>query len=257
MLVHIFGAASSPCCANRAAQQTADDNKERFGPEVIDTVRRNFNVVDVLKSVPDEENATRLAKQLIQLMKEGGFHPTKFASNSRKLLATLPESERANPALNLDLDQLPVGRALGLHWDADSDTFLFKVVLTNKPPTKRGILSTVSSLFDPLGFMGHLILSVKVLLQDLGRMGIQWDERVPEPQLTQWHCWKESPPPVAKIRIPRCFRNPSHGTTTNVQLHYFSDASNHGYAAVSYSRLVDDRGRVHCASLWGKRATHP
>ena len=210
-------------------------------------MHRNFYVDDVLKSVPSEENATRLAEQLIQLMKEGGFHLTKFASNSRKLLATLPESEGANPALNLDLDQLPVGSALGLHWDADSDTFLFKVVPTNKPPTKRGILSTVSSLFDRLGFVGPFILSVKVLLQDVWRMGIQWDERVPEPQLTQWHCWKESLPLVAKMRIPGCIRNPSHGSSTNVQLHYFSDASNHGYAAVSYLRLVDDRGRVHCA----------
>ena len=159
-------------------------------------------------------------------MKEGGFHLTKFASNSRKLLATLPERERTNPALNLDLDQLPVGRALGLHWDADSDTFLFKVIPTNKPPTKHGF-------FDPLGFMGPFILSVKVLLQELWRMGIQWDKCVPEPLLTQWHRWKESLPLVAKIRIPRCFRNPSHATTTNIQLHYFSDASNHGYAAVT------------------------
>ena len=69
MLVHIFGAAASPCCANRAVRQTADDNKERFGPEVINTVRRNFYVHDVLKSVPNEENAIGLAEQLVQLMK--------------------------------------------------------------------------------------------------------------------------------------------------------------------------------------------
>jgi len=69
------------------------------------------------------------------LLKEGGFHLTNFASNSRKILTTLPERERANPALNLDLDQLPVGLALGLHWDAESDKILFKVVPTNKPPT--------------------------------------------------------------------------------------------------------------------------
>ena len=103
-------------------------------------MRRNFYVDDVLKSVPSEDNAVHLAEQLIQLMKEGGFNLTKFPSNSRKFVATLPEKERANPALNLDLDQLPIGRALGLHWDVDSDTFLFKVVPTNKPPTKRGIL---------------------------------------------------------------------------------------------------------------------
>ena len=167
MLVHIFGAASSPCCANRTVRQTADDNEERFGLEVINTMRRNFYVNDVLKSILNEENAIRLAEQLIQLMKDGGFHLTKFASNSRKLLATLPEKEGANPSLNLDLDQLPISRALGLHWDADSDTFLFKVVPTNKPPTKLVILSTVSSLFDPIGFMGPFILPVKVLLQEL------------------------------------------------------------------------------------------
>ena len=193
-------------------------------------VRRNFYVDDVLKSVPNEENVIHLTEQLIQLMKEGGFHLTKFTSNNRKLQATIPEKERANPALNLDLDQPPFGR---VHWDADSDTFLFKVVPTNKPPTKRGILSTVSSLFDPLGFMGPFILPVKVLLQELWRMGIQWDERVPEPLLTQWHRWMESLPLVSKLKIPRCFRNPSHATIANVQLHYFSDASNHGYAAVS------------------------
>jgi len=220
-------------------------------------VRRNFYVDDLLKSVPNEENAIHLTEQLILLMKEGGFHLTKFTSNSRKLLATLPEKERANPALNLDLDQLPIGRALGLHWDTDLDTFLFKVVPTNKPPTKPGILSTVSCLFDPLGFMGPFILPVKVLLQELWRMGIQWNKRVPEPLLTQWHRWIESLPLVAKIKIPRCFRNRSHATTTNVQLNYFSDSSNHGYAAVSYLKLVDDQGRVHCTFVKGKRHNTP
>ena len=151
MLVHIFGAASSPCCANRSMQQT-DDNEERFSPEVINTVRMNFFVNDVLKAIPNKDNAIHLAEQLVQLIKEGSFHLTKFAGNSCKLLATHPEKERANPALNLDLDQLPIGHALGLHWDADSDTVLIKVVPTNKPPTKRGILSTLSSLFNPLSF---------------------------------------------------------------------------------------------------------
>jgi len=131
---------------------------------------------------------------------------------------------------------------------------LCKVVPTNKPPTKRGILSTVSSLFDPLGSMDPLILPVKVLLQELRRMGIQWDVRVPEPLLTQWHRWMKSLPLVAKLKIPRCFRNSSHATTTNVQLHYFSDASNHGYAAVSFLKLVDDRGRVSLSFRDGENA---
>ena len=47
-------------------------------------------------------------------MKKGRFHLTKFSSNSRKFLAMLPEKERANPDLNLDLNDLPIGSALGL-----------------------------------------------------------------------------------------------------------------------------------------------
>ena len=55
MLVHIFGATSSTCCANRALRQTANDNMDRNDPEVIKTVHRNFYVDDVLKSVPTIE----------------------------------------------------------------------------------------------------------------------------------------------------------------------------------------------------------
>jgi len=51
MLVHIFGAKSSPCCANKALSMTAQDNERKYSPEVIRTVCRNFYVDDVLKSV--------------------------------------------------------------------------------------------------------------------------------------------------------------------------------------------------------------
>ena len=87
-------------------------------------------------------------------------------SDSFKFLAMLPEKEQANPELNLDLEDLPIGCALGLHWDLNLDTFQFKVIPTSKPPTKCGILSTVGSLFDPLGFLSPFILPMKVLLQE-------------------------------------------------------------------------------------------
>ena len=45
MLVHLFGALSSPASANFALRQTADDNKNCFPTEVINTVFRNFYVV--------------------------------------------------------------------------------------------------------------------------------------------------------------------------------------------------------------------
>ena len=68
--------------------QTADDNEDRFDPEVTRTVCRNSYVDDVLKSVTIEGRAVWLAQQLIELMKQGGFHLTKFSSNRRKFLAS-------------------------------------------------------------------------------------------------------------------------------------------------------------------------
>ena len=64
MTVHLFGAVSSPACANYALQCTADDNEESYGTEVAKTLRRNFYVADVLKSGSTEDKTIKLAKDV-------------------------------------------------------------------------------------------------------------------------------------------------------------------------------------------------
>ena len=234
MLVHIFGATSSPCCASKALRQIADDNESKFDQEVIRTLRRNFYVDDNLKSASTIPKAIWLAEQLTKLLAEGGFHLTKFISNNRDVLASIHPEERANPTLNLDLDDLPIERVLGLHWDAESDTFQFKTISVSKPYTKRGILSVVSSLYDPLGFLSPLTFLIKVLLQNLWRIGVQWDEEIQDPYLLQWQRWIKELQHIRSIKISRCFLAFNFGTLVEVQLHHFSDASKIGYAAVTF-----------------------
>ena len=159
MLVHIFNAKSSPCCANKALLQTADGNEPKYGREVADVVRRNFYVDDLLKSTTTTEKATELALKVIDLLAQGGFRLTKFMSNRKEVLREIPVEDRAKPTLDLDLDKLPINRTLGLCWDAETDKFYFSSVKTDKPFTKRGILSVVTSLFDPLGFVAPSHLS--------------------------------------------------------------------------------------------------
>ena len=165
-LVHIFCAKSSPCCTNKALLQTADDNESKYGKDVADVVRRSFYVDDLLKSTATIEKAKELALKLVDLLARGGFRLTKFMNNRKEVLREIPVKERATPTYDLDLDKLHINRTLGLGWDAETDKFYFSSVKTDKPFTKRGVLSVVSSLLDPLGFLALFILPVKVLLQE-------------------------------------------------------------------------------------------
>jgi hypothetical protein len=56
MVVHMFGAASSPACANNALRKTADDNESQFS-EAAKTVKIHFYVDDCCKSVASTEEA--------------------------------------------------------------------------------------------------------------------------------------------------------------------------------------------------------
>lgn len=167
MVVHIFGATSSPSCANFALQQCARDNLDGFSTEAISSVLRNFYVDDCLKSVENEEEALEIAHELIILCSKGGFKLNKWVSNNRTLLLSIPEESRSKEIKALDFDQdiLPVERALGVQWCTEEDCFQFKLNLPDKPLTRRGILSTVSSIYDRLGMLAPVILPAKQILQ--------------------------------------------------------------------------------------------
>ena len=127
--VHIFGATDSPCVANSTLKRTANDNEKDFDAITVQTLRSNFYVDDLLKTVPTPATATRLVGQLIELCAKGGFNLTKFKSNDRNVLAQIPVEKRAVPALDLDLDELPVNRAIGVECNIALDKFSFTAML--------------------------------------------------------------------------------------------------------------------------------
>lgn len=129
MVVHLFGATSSPSCANFALRKCAEDNKELFSQQVIETIMHSFYVNDCLGSVATEQEAISLYKDLGTICAKGSFHLTKWISNSCCVLAVIPEEERAKEVKDLDLDHdmLPVERALGVQWCVQSDTFKFSI----------------------------------------------------------------------------------------------------------------------------------
>ena len=259
MVVHIFGATSSPSCATFALQQCARDNVGNFDTEVTQTVLKNFYVDDCLKSVRFEKDAITLAKDLLSLCATGGFKLNKWISNSRSLLLSIPEQIRAREMKDLDLDQdiLPIERALGVQWCIETDSFIFKIQLQDKPLTRRGILSMVSSIYDPLGMLAPLILSAKQVLQELCGLKLAWDDRIPEYLEKRWMTWLADLPQLNNFRVRRCFVPEDFGSLASAQLHHFADASESGYGTVTYLRLLDNDHKVRCAFVMGKARVVP
>ena len=257
MMVHLFGGTLSPSCANFALHRTAEDNKADFDSETIETVYRHFYMDDALKSVESEDKAIRLANQLRELMSRGGFNLTKWLSNSRKVIESLPEDSRASQVKSLDFDKLPVERVLGVQWNVELDQFGFKITIKPRPATRRGNLSMVSSVYDPLGFCAPFVLKAKLILQDLCRKKYQWDEPIPPHYLTLWESWLQELPKLENLVIDRCFKPPNFGKVVSSQIHHFADGSQSGYGAVSYLRLQDDEGNVKCSFLMGKSRLSP
>ena len=55
-----------------------------------------------------------------------------------------------------------------------------KVLEPNQPLTKHGILSAVSSLYDPMGVVCPIVLEAKKVLQKLWKLNLGWDNEIPE-----------------------------------------------------------------------------
>ena len=135
----------------------------------------------------------KLSTELRNLLLKGAFKLTKWLSNRPSVLTSIPIEERAKQLndLNLNLDALPVDRALGVSWGVERDCLGYKLAPKDKPLTRHGPLSIVPSIYHPLGYTNPYIPRARLLLQELTRQTIGWDESVPEAQRREWQNWTE------------------------------------------------------------------
>ena len=150
MKMYLLGATSSPGCASYAFKYMANQEKEVY-PAAAQFISHDFCVDDGLASVETVEQAKSLIQGAREICKRGSLRLHKFVSNDRSVLDSVPKSERAAD-INLDLpsEQLPIERVLGVQWSVELDYFGFSIVLKDQPLTRRGLLSTVASVYDPL-----------------------------------------------------------------------------------------------------------
>ena len=259
MTVHLFGATSSPGCVNYALRRIAEDHRAEFKRSTVQFIQENFYVDDGLDGMPTVAEAIDLALEARQLCSKGKFNLHKFASNKREVLEALPVETRAKDIQQIDLsrDALPLERTLGILWCAQGDCFKFKVELPDKPVTRRGILSSVSSIYDPLGILAPFKLTGKKILQDICIQGTDWDEPLSQEIEMRWAKWRNDLQEIAKIKIDQCYKPEGFDPVLKYELHHFSDASLSGYGQCSYMNMFNDKDQVATSLVMAKARVTP
>ena len=171
-------------------------------------------------------------------------------------MKTIPQVDKVKNIRSLDLnrDPLPAERSLGMRWKVESDTFDYSIDLQEKPATRRGILSIVISVYDPLGLIAPVILPAKHILQSLCQQKLGRDQSIPCGYLIRSQEWLKEITKMSEFELDRCLKPPH---TVKAQLHHFCNASEVGYGTVTYLRTVTEDDKVHCALLMSKSRVAP
>ena len=157
-------------------------------------------------------------------------------------------------------DRLPSERALGVIWEAEEDLLKLSVQhesLKSKTCSRRGLLSAVSSLYDPLGMIEPTVIQGRRILQELTQKQIDWDDELSEEDKSAWMDWLSRLESLDELSIPRCIKPDGFGDVTSCEIHNFVDASETAFGAVSFIRMTDAAGAIHCSFLKGKAHLAP
>ena len=142
--------------------------------------------------------------------------------------------------------------ATSIHWNTASDTLHVSTpaVTPIASPTKRQITSEVAQVFGLLGWFAPAVVVLKILLQSLWKLGMTWDEPVPDEISTAWQAEQQC---ITNHPIPRCY----YDVTKEIQLHGFSDASNATYGGVVYVQTMYQDTTVSVSLVISKTKVAP
>ncbi len=266
----IFGAGPSPFLLNATIRHHVE-KYESEDPKFTEKMKRSFFVDDLVTGARNIEEAFDLYKKAQSRMAEGGFVMRKWKSDKcqlEELIETDLESENIqnDKATDIKVEQAkePQGKlekvvsnsdkVLGVKWDKSRDkikidTEKFVEEVTEKEPekvTKRLVLSVIAKLFDPLGIISPVLIDAKILLQELCKLKIDWDEDLPDHVKVLWSKWIESLKIAKSIEVERSVLKELTGEITKIAIHGFSDASQKAYCAAIYLAVyTESRCQVH------------
>ncbi|UYV80978.1 hypothetical protein LAZ67_19002335 [Cordylochernes scorpioides] len=247
LLTVTYGTTSAPFLAIRTIHQLARDECKEF-PTASKVVMSDFYVDDLLTGVSSKQEGEELIKQMIGLMSKGGFEIRKWKSNCHELVSQMDETET-------ELGVNASSRVLGILWDNSRDAFRININNPGEVITKRDYLSNIARIFDPLGFLSPLTVALKIMMQELWKEKLSWDEPMSERWRSRWNSFRDEMSVLTKLEVPRYIFMDQN--SRNIQLHGFCDASSVAYSAVCYLKSETIEGQIGISLIAAKTRVAP
>lgn len=227
-----FGNKSSPYLLNA----TVKHHLSRCPPSpAIVELDDNMFVDDWLSGDDDDESVCSLFKQGESIMNQAGMSFAKCSSNSEVVSDMFLKEYESK---HLDADSVKI---LGLKWSKLCDCFGFDGIEVSPSIqlTKRHVLSFVARLFDPLGLLSPYVMTIKVLFQQLWKLGLGWEDELPVDLAKHFKVWLDGLVVLKQWDIPRCyFPGTKWRHLQGLEVHVFCDAADQrGYGACAYLRI--------------------
>ena len=120
------------------------------------------------------------------MLKMGGFRPKKWIPNFHEALSGIDKLDMRDAQSQMEINSKTPPSTLGLRWNIETDMLGVNLSISKEVFSRRGVLSCLSSLYDPLDVVASLLLPAKKSLQVLCYRVLGWDLPLPEAVQSKW-----------------------------------------------------------------------
>lgn len=236
-----YGTSPASYLATRCLKEIVKEIRQTE-PEVAHSIEHEFYMDDLMTGSKTVAEAARKQRLIHDLLSSARLPLRKYASNSRELLERI-ESGLVEEGRTLNFESQGILSILGINWNPTLDKFAVRIelppdVCTANTLTKRKLSSVIAKTFDPLGLVSPITIVGKLLLQQVWREEIGWDDLVSEKVRVRFADYVRDLRLLENFQIPRVYSL----IEAEDQLIGFCDASESAYSAVVYLRRSNNKG---------------
>ncbi|XP_065195843.1 uncharacterized protein LOC135827242 [Sycon ciliatum] len=219
-----FGVISSPFLLSATIHHHLGNSNSTLGSEIRDSTY----VDNVITGRNTADEASTLYDSAKSLFNAAAMNLQEWSSKSDEFNHTLPDFDKAT-SNNV--------KCLGLAWDTKEDTLnvISPNVAHKHANTKRSIISAAARFYDPVGYLSPLFVRAKLLIQDIWKAKLDWDDPVPNSIADDWQAIAQDLDKADTFKLHR-FTGLDPASVTRRELHVFCDASEKSYGTVAYLR---------------------